>query len=79
MTSPPPILGSFVERLAAQDFDGLAACLDPDVRLRAIIPRGPEEHHGRAAAVGRFSDWFADASSMSWSSTGSSRSSTDGS
>jgi len=61
MTSLPPILGSFVERLAARDFVGLAACLDPDVRLRAIIPPGPEEHHGRAAVVGRFGDWFADA------------------
>jgi hypothetical protein len=64
MTSPPPILSSFVERLVARDFDGLAACLDPDVRLRAIIPPGPEEHHGRAAAVGRFGDWFADAGSF---------------
>jgi hypothetical protein len=54
-------MGSFVERLAARDFGGLAACLDPDVRLRAIIPPGPEEHHGRAAAIGRFGDWFADA------------------
>lgn len=64
MISPPPILGSFVERLAARDFDGLAACLDPDVRLRAIIPPGPEERHGRAAAAGRFGDWFADAVSF---------------
>src|SRR3989337_2088457 len=38
MTSPPPILGSFVERLAARDFGGLGACLGPDVRLRATIP-----------------------------------------
>lgn len=64
MTSPPPILDSFVRRLAARDFEGLAACLDPDVRLRAIIPPGPEEHRGRAAAVGRFGDWFADAVSF---------------
>jgi TusA-related sulfurtransferase len=59
--TPATILGSFVERLAARDFDGLAACLYPDVRLRAIVPPGLEEHHGRAAAVGRFVDWFADA------------------
>jgi TusA-related sulfurtransferase len=61
VTRSPRILDSFVERLAARDFDRLAACLDPDVRLRAIIPSGPEEHHGRAAAVSRFGDWFADA------------------
>lgn len=60
----PPILGSFVERLAARDYEGLAACLDPDVRLRSIIPRGLEEHRGRAEAVGRFGDWFADATSF---------------
>lgn len=60
-TSPRPILVSFVERLATRDVEGLAACLDPDVRLRAIVPSGPEEHHGRAAAVGRFIDWFGDA------------------
>ena len=64
MTSPPPILDSFVERLTVRDFERLAACLDPDVRLRAIIPPGPEEHHGRTAAVGRFGDWFADAVSF---------------
>ncbi len=61
MKGSPRILESFVERLAARDFDRLAACLDPDVRLRAIIPSGLEEHHGRAAAVGRFADWFTDA------------------
>ena len=61
VTSLAPILDSFVERLAARDFDGLGDALDPDVRLRAIIPGGPEEHNGRAAVVGRFGGWFADA------------------
>ena len=64
MTSPPPILDSYVKRLAVRDFEGLAACLDPDVRLRAVIPPGLEEHYGRAAATGRFADWFADAVSF---------------
>jgi hypothetical protein len=64
VTSPLPILDSFVERLAVRDFEGFAACLDPDVRLRAVIPPGPEEHYGRAAATGRFADWFADAVSF---------------
>jgi TusA-related sulfurtransferase len=63
-TSSPPILGAFVERLAARDFEGLAECLDPDVRLRALIPGGPEERHGRAAASGRFADWFGDATTF---------------
>ena len=60
----PPILGSFVERLAARDFDGVAACLDPDVRVRALIPPGAEEHLGRNAAAARFADWFAGAVSF---------------
>src|SRR6266540_4532711 len=55
----PPILASFVERLAARDFEALAACLDQDVLLRAIIPRGLEEHQGRNAAAACFADWFA--------------------
>jgi TusA-related sulfurtransferase len=61
VTNSQSILDLFVERLAARDFDGLAACLDPDIRLRAIIPSGPEEQHGRMSAAGRFADWFADA------------------
>ena len=61
MTSPPSILGSFVDQLAARDFEGLASCLDPEVRLRAIIPPRLEENHDRGAAAGRFGDWFADA------------------
>lgn len=60
----PPILAAFVERLAARDFEGVAACFDPDVRLRALIPPGLEEESGRNAATARFADWFADAVSF---------------
>jgi TusA-related sulfurtransferase len=60
----PPILDSLVERLAGQDFDGLAACLDPAVRLRELIPAGLGEHHGPEAAASRFRSWFGDASRL---------------
>ncbi len=60
----PQILRSFVERLAERDFAALAACLGADVRLRALIPPGPEEHHGRNAAAGSFADWFGGAVSF---------------
>ncbi len=60
----PPVLSSFVKSLAARDFEGLAASLAPHTRLRAIVPPGPEEHHGRAAVAGRLGDWFADAGSF---------------
>lgn len=64
MTGRRLVLDRFVERLSAREFEGLAACLDPFVRLRAVIPPGPEEHRGRAAAVGRFVDWFGDATTF---------------
>ena len=64
MTSQPVILRLLVDRLAAGDFDGLAECFDPDVRLRALVPGGPGEHIGRAAASGRFAEWFGDATRL---------------
>ena len=64
MTKPPAILSSLVERLAAGDFDGLAACLHPAVRLRELIPAGPGEQHGPKAAASRFRAWFGDASGL---------------
>lgn len=62
--APATILASFVERLAARDFDGIAGCLEPGVRLRALIPGGPGERNGRAAAAARFRDWFAEATTF---------------
>jgi TusA-related sulfurtransferase len=52
---------AFVEALAAQDFEVLRALLAPDVRLRALLPDGPQEHGGPSAAVGEFADWYGDA------------------
>jgi TusA-related sulfurtransferase len=60
-TSRPPILELFLDRLAARDFEGLAASLAPAARLRTLVPAGSREYRGRARAVGRFVDWFDDA------------------
>ncbi|HEV3289533.1 MAG TPA: nuclear transport factor 2 family protein [Streptosporangiaceae bacterium] len=46
--------GLFIEALARQDFAALAGCLDPGIRLRALLPRGPVEMAGRDEVAG----WF---------------------
>jgi hypothetical protein len=46
-----------VEASAAADRELLAACMARDVRLRALLPSGPEEHHGRAAVTDRILRW----------------------
>ena len=53
-----PIAGLFLEALARRDFPALASCLDPDVRFRALVPPGPFEETGAAAAVSHFRRWF---------------------
>src|SRR5262249_57202019 len=37
----------------------LAAAVTGTVRLRALLPGGPIEEHGRDAVVARFGSWFA--------------------
>jgi hypothetical protein len=46
-----------VEACAAADGALLATCLARDVRLRALLPSGPEEHRGRAAVADRMLQW----------------------
>ena len=46
--------------VASRDRDLLAATLTDTVRLRALLPGGPVEAHGRDAVVDRFVGWFAD-------------------
>jgi hypothetical protein len=50
----------FVDDLAGQDFRGLAECLAPDIRLRALLPGGPREWTGVPAVADRFARWFGD-------------------
>ena len=46
--------------VADRDGDGLAAHLADHVRLRALLPGGPIEEHGRDRVLARFAGWFAD-------------------
>lgn len=44
--------GLLIEALARRDFAALADCLDRDVRMRALLPRGPVEMVGRDDVAG---------------------------
>ncbi|WP_183094541.1 nuclear transport factor 2 family protein [Nocardioides stalactiti] len=50
--------------VATRDLDGLGRHLTEDVRLRALLPGGPVEHHGRDEALKRFDEWFGDRESV---------------
>ena len=45
--------------VAGRDGVRLAAAVTDTVRLRALLPGGPIEEHGRDAVVARFGGWFA--------------------
>jgi hypothetical protein len=50
--------GTVVEALAHRDFGRLAAVLRDDVHLRALLPGGFKEWHGRAGVHAAFTGWF---------------------
>ena len=54
------ISGVFLDALTRRDFDGMRACLDPDVRFRALVPHGLLEFTGSDETVGWFRELFAD-------------------
>ncbi len=45
--------------VAGRDTDQLAAAVTDTVRLRALLPGGPIEEHGRDAVVARVGGWFS--------------------
>jgi SnoaL-like domain len=54
-SAPTPQLsvgGLLIEALARQDFTALAGCLDPNVRMRALLPRGAIEVVGSDQVAG---------------------------
>jgi len=55
-----PIAISFAAAVANRDGEQLAATVTDTVRLRALLPGGPVESHGRDAVIARFAGWFAD-------------------
>jgi hypothetical protein len=56
-TSTAASMGAAV---ASRDREQLAAAFTDTVRLRALLPGGPVESHGRDAVLARFTEWFAD-------------------
>ena len=57
---PFSVAGTVLEALARRDFGRLAAALRDDVHLRALLPRGFKEWHGRAGVEEAFTGWFGD-------------------
>ncbi|MGZ4677350.1 MAG: nuclear transport factor 2 family protein [Acidimicrobiia bacterium] len=58
------VAGSFLEALAARDFDRLATTLDDDATLSALLPRGFDEWNGADAIAAAFARWFGSATSF---------------
>lgn len=56
-----PIAALFLDALSRRDFAGLAACLAPDVRMRAVTPLKELDLHGPDEVSDRFRMWFGDA------------------
>jgi hypothetical protein len=46
--------------VAGRDRIRLGEQLTDDVRLRALLPGGPLEEHGRDAVLAKFDDWFGE-------------------
>jgi hypothetical protein len=55
-----PLATAIAAAVADRDRVRLAAAVTDTVRLRALLPGGPIEEHGRDAVVARFGRWFAD-------------------
>ncbi len=54
----------FIIALSDRNSEGLKACLHPEVRMRALVPPGFQEHKGRSAVVARLNSWFETAESI---------------
>ncbi|HQR25397.1 MAG TPA: nuclear transport factor 2 family protein [Nocardioides sp.] len=55
-----PLATSFATAVADRDLDRLGDQLTDLVRLRALLPGGPIEEHGRDTVLARFHAWFGD-------------------
>jgi Ser/Thr protein kinase RdoA (MazF antagonist) len=55
-----PQAAAIAAAVAGRDNAALAAAVTDTVRLRALLPGGPIEEHGRDAVVARFGGWFGD-------------------
>lgn len=55
-----PVAADLAAAVAGRDLPRLSAALTETVRLRALLPGGPVEVHGRDDVAARFRGWFAD-------------------
>jgi hypothetical protein len=53
-----PLATSVATAVADRALDRLGTHLADEIRLRALLPGGPIEEHGRDAVLARFDDWF---------------------
>jgi hypothetical protein len=54
------VAGAFLEGLAAQDFPRIAATLDEDAHLTALVPSGFKQWDGPEQIGATFRRWFGD-------------------
>lgn len=54
----------FVAALAARNPKRLRACFHPQVKLRALVPSGPQTHVGADGVTGTFLGWFGEAEDL---------------
>jgi TusA-related sulfurtransferase len=60
---------TFLELLAARDFERLSKTLASDATARFLLPHGLEEYAGRDAIIGRIRSWFESASAFDLTSS----------
>lgn len=53
-----PLATSVATAVADRALDRLGAHLTDEIRLRALLPGGSIEEHGKDAVLARFDDWF---------------------
>ena len=57
---PLPRAEALAAAVAGRDVEALGAELAEDVRLRALLPGGLEQVHGRAEVMATFRTWFGE-------------------
>lgn len=60
MGSAPDAPGRLLNAMASGDWLRIAELCEPDAHLRAALPTGVFEHHGRAAITGAFRSWYGE-------------------
>jgi hypothetical protein len=55
-----PVAAAIAAIVVGRDRQRLLAALTETARLRALLPGGPIDDHGREAVAARFHGWFAD-------------------